>query len=171
MNCVREGDALGAPTVGSWHPACGVGDALEAGDVLGKVWRAGKWVPLHVPPQGSGLVTELLPAFSRVEWGTPLVRIGGEIAASKASEEEPAPEGVEVVEAPMVGTLYLQNRPGEPAYAPEGSLVERAQTLALVEVMKTLTPVKSPCAGRLVRWLAEDGVSVSQGEPLAWIEV
>jgi acetyl-CoA carboxylase biotin carboxyl carrier protein len=78
---------------------------------------------------------------------------------------------VEVVLAPMVGTLYLQNRPGEPPYAPEGSPVERAQTLALVEVMKTLTPVKSPCGGRLVRWLAQDGQSVAQGEPLAWIEV
>jgi acetyl-CoA carboxylase biotin carboxyl carrier protein len=106
-----------------------------------------------------------------VEWATPLVRIGGEIAASEEPEVEPAPEGVEVVQAPMVGTLYLQNRPGEPRYAPEGSMVERAQTLALVEVMKTLTPVKAPCGGCLVRWLVEDGMSVSQGEPLAWIEV
>lgn len=171
MNCVRQGDALGAPTVGTWHPACGIGDSLEAGAVLGRVRRAGKWVLLVVPPQGRGLVTEVLPAFSRVEWGTPLVRIGGEIAAAKDSEAEPAPDGVEVVLAPMVGTLYLQNRPGEPAYAPEGSQVERAQTLALVEVMKTLTPVKAPRGGRLVRWLTEDGQSVSQGEPLAWIEV
>jgi len=171
VNCVLLGDALAAPTVGTWHPACGTGDALEPGTVLGRVRRAGKWVGLQVPPRTRGLVTEVLPAFSRVEWGTTLVCIGGEILASTEAVAEPTPEGVEVVLAPMVGTLYLQNRPGEPAYAPEGSGVERSQTLALVEVMKTLTPVKSPCAGRLVRWLAEDGMSVSQGEPLAWIEV
>jgi len=157
--------------VGRWHPEVAAGDRITDGQVVGRLRRAGKWIAVSMPSGGAGLVVDVLAGWTRVEWGSVLVQLGESASLDDASEAEEAPDGVEVVIAPMVGTLYLQGGPGQSRYAEEGLSVERAQTLALIEVMKTLTPVKAPVAGRLVRWLVQDGDSVAQGESLAWIEV
>jgi biotin carboxyl carrier protein len=85
-------------------------------------------------------------------------------------EDEEAPEGVTVVFAPMAGTLYHQSAPGEPSFAPVGATVESQATLALIEVMKSLTPVRNGHRGRVRRWLVSDGEAVSAGQALVWLD-
>ena len=85
-------------------------------------------------------------------------------------EDEEAPEGVTVVFAPMAGTLYHQSAPGEPSFAPVGATVENQATLALIEVMKSLTPVRNGHRGRVRRWLVSDGEAVSAGQALVWLD-
>jgi len=105
-----------------------------------------------------------------VECGSLLVGLSsGEGAVVSEDLDLGPPDGVEVVEAPMVGLFYRQSSPGKPVYAAEGATVTRNQTIGLVEVMKTLTPVRAPRDGRLLKWLVKDGESVNQQQPIAWL--
>jgi biotin carboxyl carrier protein len=91
------------------------------------------------------------------------------VSASDA-ENTDVPTDVTVVFAPMAGTLFHQSAPGEPSFAPEGAMVESQATLALIEVMKSLTPVRNGHRGRVRRWLVGDGEAVSAGQALVWVE-
>ena len=162
---------LFSPTVGLWVPRVCVSDRLEQDTLLGRILKAGTWHEVRAPKGVSGLAREVLKGHSRVECGTVLVELSeGEGTADFQPLEVGPPDGVEVIGAPMVGLLYRQSAPGKPVYAAEGDSVTRNQTIGLVEVMKTLTPVRAPRDGRLLKWLVEDGESVNQGQAIAWLE-
>ena len=92
-------------------------------------------------------------------------------AAASASSARPAEaehEG-DVVNSPMVGTVYLQPEPGAPPFVRVGDTVSEGQTLLIIEAMKTMNPIPAPRAGRIVEMLVADGQPVEFGEPLAVI--
>ena len=91
-------------------------------------------------------------------------------SAATASVAAPVaqPEG-DVVNSPMVGTVYLQPEPGAPPFVRVGDMVTEGQTLLIVEAMKTMNPIPAPRAGRLLEMLVSDGQPVEFGEPLAVI--
>ena len=101
-------------------------------------------------------------------------------APAPAAHAAPAPAAAEaapvqrakgdVVNSPMVGTVYLQPQPGSPAFVQVGDTVEAGQTLMIVEAMKTMNPIPAPKGGRVVEIIVEDGQPVEFGEPLAVIE-
>jgi len=76
----------------------------------------------------------------------------------------------DVVNSPMVGTVYLQPQPGAEAFVKVGQAVTEGQTLLLVEAMKTMNPITAPRAGRIVEILVADAQPVEFGEPLVVIE-
>jgi acetyl-CoA carboxylase biotin carboxyl carrier protein len=78
------------------------------------------------------------------------------------------PEG-DVVNSPMVGTVYLQAEPGAPPFVRVGDMVTEGQTLLIIEAMKTMNPIPATRAGRLIEMLVADGEAVEFGEPLAVI--
>lgn len=75
----------------------------------------------------------------------------------------------DVVNSPMVGTVYLQPEPGAAAFVRVGDTVAEGQTLLIVEAMKTMNPIPAPRAGRILEMLVADGQPVEFGEPLAVI--
>jgi acetyl-CoA carboxylase biotin carboxyl carrier protein len=82
-----------------------------------------------------------------------------------------APELVgEPVKSPMVGTVYLQAKPGDPPFVKVGDKVAAGQTLLIVEAMKTMNPIASPRAGVVAHILVEDAQPVEFGEPLVLLE-
>jgi acetyl-CoA carboxylase biotin carboxyl carrier protein len=92
-------------------------------------------------------------------------------AATSAAAARPAEaehEG-DVVNSPMVGTVYLQPEPGAPPFVRVGDTVSEGQTLLIIEAMKTMNPIPAPRAGRIVEMLVADGQPVEFGEPLAVI--
>ena len=92
-------------------------------------------------------------------------------AATSATAARPAEaqhEG-DVVNSPMVGTVYLQAEPGAPAFVRVGDTVSEGQTLLIIEAMKTMNPIPAPRAGRILEMLVADGQPVEFGEPLAVI--
>ncbi len=93
----------------------------------------------------------------------------GPKASDTGAEGERAHRG-EVVQSPMVGTVYLQPQPGAEPFAKAGDSVAEGQTLMLVEAMKTMNPITAPRAGRIVEFLVGDGQPVEYGEPLVVIE-
>jgi len=75
-----------------------------------------------------------------------------------------------VVRAGMTGTLYRRPAPDQPEFAPAGQAVDAKKTIALIEVMKTFTPLSAPSAGTIERWLVDDAAPVEAGQPVAWIK-
>jgi len=87
-------------------------------------------------------------------------------ATSDAGEREH--EG-DVVNSPMVGTVYLQPEPGAAPFVRIGDTVSEGQTLLIIEAMKTMNPIPAPRSGRILEMLVADGQPVEFGEPLAVI--
>jgi len=175
VHAVKADQALAAPTVGTWSPAIGVGAPLAGGLVLGTLRRAGRAVPVLAPEGVAGVASRVAPAGTWVEHGARLVTIGEALAVGADAEahaeagDRAVPPGVTVLTADSDGTIYLRPDPGSPPFAPVGAPVAARSTLALVEVMKTFTPVRSPIAGTVEQVLVDDGGAVSAGQPLLWI--
>ncbi|MEJ0066070.1 MAG: acetyl-CoA carboxylase biotin carboxyl carrier protein [Caulobacteraceae bacterium] len=88
-------------------------------------------------------------------------------AANRAAEA--AEHEGDVVNSPMVGTVYLQPEPGAQPFVRVGDTVSEGQTLLIIEAMKTMNPIPAPRAGRILEMLVADGQPVEFGEPLAVI--
>ena len=87
----------------------------------------------------------------------------------KEVQPEPARREGTVVTSPMVGTVYLAPQPGAEPFVKIGDAVTDG-TLCIIEAMKTMNPVPSPAAGRIVEIYVRDGQPVEFGEPLMLIE-
>lgn len=74
------------------------------------------------------------------------------------------------VTSPMVGTAYLAPQPGAAPFVQVGDTVKEDQTLLIVEAMKTMNPIPSPKAGRVVQIMVVDARPVEYGEVLMIIE-
>ena len=93
--------------------------------------------------------------------------------AAASGEAAPATEPQrrgDVVNSPMVGTVYLQPQPDAPAFVKVGDTVTAGQTLLIVEAMKTMNPIPAPRGGKIVEIIVQDAQPVEFGEPLVVIE-
>jgi len=78
---------------------------------------------------------------------------------------------LKTIEAPIPGTFYRKPAPDKPAFKGEGDAVGIGDTVGLIEVMKTFTPVVAEEAGKLVAFHVENEDPVMAGEPLYDIEI
>jgi acetyl-CoA carboxylase biotin carboxyl carrier protein len=92
---------------------------------------------------------------------------GGPSAATEAAA--PSRAAGDVINSPMVGSVYLQPEPGAETFVKVGDSVAAGQTLMIIEAMKTMNPIPAPKAGKIVEILVQDGQPVEFGEPLAVI--
>ena len=97
-------------------------------------------------------------------------------AASAAVQDAPAaapaediPAGTEV-KSPLVGTFYSSPSPDAPPFVLVGQKVKEGDTLFIIEAMKTMNDVKSPCDGTVSRILAQPGDMVEYNQTVAIIE-
>ena len=167
LSAVVAGATLASPTVGTWVPLVTRGAVLSRGMVLGRLRQARRWHDVVAPAGVAGQALEVAPAWSRVEHGRLLIEVGqldGGVAAEQV--EDTAVSG-RAIRAAMAGTVYLRPSPADPPFAPAGSTVTANQTVALVEVMKTFTPLAAGVDGTLESWLVEDGEAVDEGQALA----
>lgn len=91
-------------------------------------------------------------------------------AEATTTAEPPDVPGATGLRAPMEGAFWTRPAPGEPPFAPVGSTVSPGDTVGLVEVMKTFTPVRADRAGTVLRWDAADGDPVVDGQVVGWIQ-
>ena len=96
-------------------------------------------------------------------------------AASAAVQDAPAaapaediPAGTEV-KSPLVGTFYSSPSPDAPPFVLDGQKVKEGDTLFIIEAMKTMNEVKSPCDGTVSRILAQPGDMVEYNQTVAII--
>ena len=91
------------------------------------------------------------------------------VAAPAAAIEDPASHPGAVT-SPMVGTIYLQAEPGNPAFITVGAKVAEGDTILIIEAMKTMNQIPAPHGGTVTRILVEDSAAVEFGSPLVIIE-
>lgn len=89
-----------------------------------------------------------------------------ETAAAQAAE---LPAG-RAVEAPLVGVFYSSASPDAPPFVLVGQKVKKGDTLFIIEAMKTMNEIKSPCDGTVVRILAQPGDMVEYKQTVVVIE-
>ena len=115
----------------------------------------------------------LAPAPAAVHYAPPPAAVAtaapAPSAAPAAAPEAAARKG-DVVNSPMVGTVYLQPQPDAPAFVKVGDTVTAGQTLLIVEAMKTMNPIPAPRGGKIVEIIVQDAQPVEFGEPLIVIE-
>jgi acetyl-CoA carboxylase biotin carboxyl carrier protein len=75
------------------------------------------------------------------------------------------------IEAPIPGTFYRRPAPDQPVFKADGDQVAVGDTVGLIEVMKTFTPVLADEAGRIVAFHIENEDPVMAGQPLYDVEV
>lgn len=90
--------------------------------------------------------------------------------AEQVSAEPPEIYEGTVVSAPLVGTFYAANAPDQPPLVSVGDTVSKGQTLCIIEAMKTMNSIESPCDGKISRILVQDGELVEFHQPLIVIE-
>lgn len=79
-------------------------------------------------------------------------------------------ESWEEISSPVVGTVYVAPKPGDPPFVQVGDEVKEGQTLLIIESMKVMNPVKAPKAGRVTQILVKNTDPIEFGEPLIQFE-
>ena len=95
-------------------------------------------------------------------------------APQSAEHAQPAPAAEEEisgtkVNAPLVGTCYAAPSPEEPPYIEVGQTVKKGDTLFIIEAMKTMNEIASPCDGTVSRVMVQSGDMVEYGQTLVVI--
>src|SRR5437879_6168866 len=106
-----------------------------------------------------------------LEWPPPAPRTAeSSPALPAAAEPEPGaaaePRSLHYVRAETVGTFYCAPEPGADPFVSVGDEVQAGQQVAILEVMKLMTPVAADRAGCVVDVLVGDGTSVEYGTSL-----
>ena len=97
-------------------------------------------------------------------------------APVSGAAEQPAAPAADVhvtgteVKSPLVGTFYSAPSPDAPPFVLVGQKVKEGDTLFIIEAMKTMNEIKSPCDGTVARILAQPGDMVEYNQTVAIIE-
>ncbi len=71
--------------------------------------------------------------------------------------------------SPMVGTVYLQPEPGSEPFVKVGQAVAAGDTVAIVEAMKVMNPIRAESGGTVASVAVTDGQPVEFGDILVVI--
>lgn len=163
-----QADTLMSPTVGTFSPATVLGGPIRAGMLLGTIHQAGERVDITVPEGIAGAAISLT-STSWVQCGDALCQVGegtGGVFEAPVAVNADVPDGCSAVCADTDGTVYLKPDPSSPDFVSVGDTVPAGTTLALVEVMKTFTPVRAENTADIVEVRVRDGGSVEAGDVL-----
>jgi len=90
--------------------------------------------------------------------------------AASLSENRAAPEdGATPVSAPMDGSVWFSPKPGAPAFVEDGAAVNAGDTVGLIEIMKTFSPIRITRGGTWLGAALEDGAAVEAGGVIGWL--
>jgi len=91
-------------------------------------------------------------------------------AASSFNAVSSIPLHFKPVESPIVGTFYRRPSPDAELFVKEGDRVKKGDTLCIIEAMKLMNEIDSPCDGKIEKILITDGKVVEFGETLFFID-
>lgn len=85
---------------------------------------------------------------------------------AKAETEAASDEGLFKITSPIVGTFYRSPSPDKAPYVEEGSKVNDATVVCIVEAMKLMNEIQAETSGEIVKIYVENGQPVEYGQPL-----
>jgi urea carboxylase len=100
---------------------------------------------------------EVKGEFARIE------ALSGDPGAGVVADVIEAPEGAELVEAPLGGSVWKM-------LVEPGDRIEKGQVIAIIEAMKTECDVPSPSAGLVRQVYAAEGRAIASGAPMIALE-
>ena len=113
--------------------------------------------------------------ISEVSTPAPVAR-AAESAPAIASTEpapvaaaEPATTGKEI-KSPMIGTFYRSANPESDPFVSVGDMVEKGQTVCIIEAMKLFNEIEADISGKIVKILVDDASPVEYDQPLFLVE-
>lgn len=177
--------ALLAPSPGLWRDGPELGSLLRPGDVIGSIELLGVAHRVRAPEGAFGIVVEQGPhaelARRPVDYRAQLLTLdpealGGSLAVEAAAAAAPvAADGSLLVRASSSGRFYARPAPDKPAFVEVGQVIERGQTIGLLEVMKTFTRInyddpKLPARAKIVAIVAADQADLDRGAVILQLE-
>ena len=72
--------------------------------------------------------------------------------------------------SPMVGTFYRSPAPNEPAFVELHDIVQKKQTVCIIEAMKLMNEIEAEIHGEIVEILVQDGDIIDCGQALMHIK-
>ena len=130
----------------------------------------------------AGLLTELELSEIEIEANGVRMRVARGLTVSHAvtAAAAPAPSAASAAEAapklsgpaagavtsPMVGTVYVSPKPGDPPFVKVGDTVKEGDTLLIVEAMKTMNPILATRGGKVSEICVRDAEPVEFGQTL-----
>lgn len=92
-------------------------------------------------------------------------------AVPTTTRTEPAASGRgQPVNAPSIGLFWRSPSPGAPPFVEVGSRIGPDDTIAIIEVMKLMSPLTAGMSGVITAILVENGATVARGEPLVLVD-
>lgn len=111
------------------------------------------------------------PSAMAAPMAMPMMPAAAPSAAASAPVAVPAADDkYETINSPIVGTFYRKSSPEAPAFVDAGSVVEKGQTVCLVEAMKLFNEIEADFKCKIVEILKDDAAPVEFGEPLFKVE-
>jgi acetyl-CoA carboxylase biotin carboxyl carrier protein len=174
---------LSAPSPGLWRNPPDSGALVRPGDVLGELEILGVLHRLRAPEGAFGVVVGERHGLARrpVDHGAALLVLDasmalGESARGHAIASEPVgASGQLQFCSPSSGRFYQRPGPDRPTFVEVGQIIERGQTIGLLEVMKTFTRInyddpKLPARAKVVALVAADQADIARGEVILRLE-
>nr|UAD87842.1 acetyl-CoA carboxylase, biotin carboxyl carrier protein [Gracilaria textorii] len=72
--------------------------------------------------------------------------------------------------SPMVGTFYRSPAPNEPPFIEKNDIVNKKQTVCIIEAMKLMNEIEAEVNGKIVEILVKDGEIVDCGQALMKVQ-
>lgn len=100
----------------------------------------------------------------------PAAPVAAPAQPAAVAAEDKAEDGYETIESPIVGTFYRAPSPDSEPYAEVGTVLEKGQTLCIVEAMKLMNEIEAEFKCKIVKILKENAQPVEYGDPLFLVE-
>lgn len=111
------------------------------------------------------------PAAMQAPMAMPMMPAAAAAAPAATPVAAPAADDkFETLNSPIVGTFYRKASPEAPPFVEVGSVVDKGQTVCLVEAMKLFNEIEADYKCRIVEILKDDAAPVEFGEPLFKVE-
>jgi acetyl-CoA carboxylase biotin carboxyl carrier protein len=111
------------------------------------------------------------PAAMQAPMAMPMMPAAAPAAPAATPAAAPAADDkFETLNSPIVGTFYRKASPEAPPFVDVGSVVDKGQTVCLVEAMKLFNEIEADYKCKIIEILKDDAAPVEFGEPLFKVE-
>jgi acetyl-CoA carboxylase biotin carboxyl carrier protein len=94
--------------------------------------------------------------------------------ATPAAESAPAVSAEDskyiTVKSPMIGTFYRSSGPDKDAFVSVGQMVNKGETVCIIEAMKLFNEIEAEFSGKIVKVLVDDASPVEYDQPLFLVD-